>query len=203
MEYVYHGSAVPGIERLEARSVLHGTDQKIVYLTDNVPYALFYIWDEGVTGSPGKHVTGAVRGGTAYYEEQFPRQLERFYRGASGWLYSAPKTPEIRAVENREGLFYNLGNTPVQSRHIPDVYEELLRHEAAGELVALRFEEQTQRRQDELIGLAAEAVVRADFYREDEVQRAFMKKYFARAGNGRKQGIQQRTKKEASQWRTN
>lgn len=181
MEYVYHGSAVPGIERLEARSVLHGTDRRIVYLTGSVPYALFYIWDEGRIGSPIKHVTGWVKGGTAYYEEQSPRQLERFYRGTSGWLYSAPKTPEMGTVENRESLFYNLGDTPVQSRQVPDVYEELLRHEAAGELVVLRFEEQTEQRQDELTGLIAEVIVRADFYREDEVQQAFMKKYFSRA----------------------
>ena len=152
-----------------------------MYLTDNIPYALFYIWDEELTGSPIKHVTGWVKDGTAYYEEQFPRQLERFYRGASGWLYSAPKMPEMGAVENREGLFYNVGDTPVRARHIPDVYEELLRYEAAGALVVLRFEVQTEQRQNELISLIAEAIMRADFFQEDKVQRAFMKRYFSQA----------------------
>ena len=178
MEYLYHGSAVPGIKTLEARSILHGTDQRIIYLTGSVPYALFYIWDEGLTGSPVKHVTGWVKDGAAYYEEQAPRQLERFYRGVSGWLYRAPKGPEARAVEGRESLFYRVGDTPVEAEYIPDVYEALLRHEAAGELVVLRFEEQTQRRQDELTGLIAEVIIRAGFYNGDETQRAFMKRYF-------------------------
>lgn len=180
MDYLYHGSATAGITALEARSTLHGTDKRIVYLTDNVPYALFYVWDEGLTGSPVKHVTGWVKDGAAHYEEQFPHQLERFYRGAQGWLYRTPKG-DAQAVEGREGLFYAEGDAPVEAEHIPDVYEALLRHEAAGRLRVLRFVEQTRERQEELIGLIAEAIVRADFYREDEVQRAFMQKYFTQA----------------------
>ena len=180
MEYLYHGSAVPGIQALEARSTLHGTDKRIVYLTDNIPYALLYVWDEGLTGSPVKHVTGWVKDGIAHYEEQFPHQLERFYRRASGWLYRTPKG-DAQAVEGREGLFYMEGDTPVEAERVPDVYEALLRHEAAGRLRVLRFVEQTRERQEELVGLIAEAIVRAGFYREDETQQAFMKKYFPQA----------------------
>ena len=180
MEYLYHGSAVPGIQALEARSTLHGTDKRIVYLTDNIPYALFYVWDEGLTGSPVKHVTGWVKGGAAHYEEQFPHQLKRFYRGASGWLYRTPKG-DARAVEGREGLFYAEGDAPVEAAYIPDVYEALLRHEAAGELRVLRFVEQTRERQEELVELIAQVILRADFYREDSVQRAFMQRYFTQA----------------------
>ena len=52
-------------------------------------------------GSPVKYVTGWVRHGIAYYEERFPHQLERFYRGASGWLYRTPKG-DARADSYRE-----------------------------------------------------------------------------------------------------
>lgn len=180
MEYLYHGSAVPGLEALEARSTLHGADKRIVYLTDNVPYALFYIWDEGVTGSPVKHVTSWVKDGIAHYEEQFPHQLERFYRGVSGWLYRTPKG-DAQVVEGREGLLYTEGDAPVEAAYVPDVYEALLRREAAGELHVLRYAEQSRLRQEELTGLIAEVIRRADFYREDGVQRAFMQKYFTRA----------------------
>lgn len=45
MDYVYHGSSVAGITALEARSKLHGSNDNIVYLTGNIPYALMYIWD--------------------------------------------------------------------------------------------------------------------------------------------------------------
>lgn len=180
-EYVYHGSAVPGIERLKARSVLHGTDRRIVYLTDNIPYALFYIWDAGITGYGGKHVTGWVKDGVAYYEEQFPGQLAEFYRGASGYLYYAPRTAEMGTVENRESMFYSVGDTPVQARRIPDVYEELLRYEASGELVVLRFEERTPERREALVELIAQDIAEAGVYEGDEAQRAFMKKYFSQA----------------------
>ena len=180
MEYLYHGSAVPGIQALEARSTLHGTDKRIVYLTDNIPYALFYVWDEGLTGSPVKHVTGWVKGGEAHYEEQFPHQLKRFYRGVAGWLYRTPMR-DAQVVEGREGLFYAEGDVPVEAAYIPDVYGELLRHEAAGRLRVLRFVEQTRERQEELVELIAQVIFRADFYREDSVQRAFMQRHCAQA----------------------
>ena len=180
MEYLYHGSAVSGIQSLEARSTLHGTDRRIVYLTDNAPYALFYIWDEGLTGSPVKHVTAWVKDGAAHYEEQFPHQLERFYSGASGWLYRTPRG-DAQAVEGREGLFYREGNAPVEAEYVPDVYQALLRWEAAGRLRVLRFTEQAPERQDEITGLIAQVIVRSGFYREDGVQRRFMKTYFPQA----------------------
>lgn len=180
MKYLYHGSAVPGIEALEARSILHGTDRRIVYLTDSIPYALLYIWDEGRTGSPVKHVTGWVKDGAAHYEEQFPHQLRRFYEGVSGWLYRTPRG-DARAVEGREGLLYLEGDAPVEAEYVPDVYRALLGHEAAGRLRVLRFTEQTPARQDELTGLIAQVIVQAGFYRGDGVQERFMKTYFPQA----------------------
>jgi hypothetical protein len=68
-EYLYHGSDYSGITELEARSKLHNTDKKVVYLTDNIPYALYYIWDEKHHGYSEKHVTGWIKNGVAYYEE--------------------------------------------------------------------------------------------------------------------------------------
>lgn len=181
MEYVYHGSAVPGIKALKAGSTLHGTDKQAVYLTGSVPYALLYIWDEGVTGWAGKYVTAGIVGGKVYYEEQFPNQLERFYKGASGWLYYAPRTPEMGTVDNRESMFYSVGDTPVQARCVPDVYEELLRYETAGELVVRRFEARTPERREALVEMTAQVIAEAGFYEEDRERQAFMKKYFSQA----------------------
>lgn len=181
MEYVYHGSAVPGIKALKARSVLHGTDEQVVYLTDSVPYALLYIWDKGVTGWGGKHVTAGVVRGQIYYEEQVPNQLERFYKGASGWLYYAPRTPEMGAVDNRERMFYSPGDTPVQARYVPDVYRELLRYEAAGELVVRRFEARTPERREALVEMMAQVIAEAGFYEGDRERQAFMRRYFTQA----------------------
>ena len=41
MQFLYHGSAAAGISALEPRSRLHGSDKQVVYLTDNIPCALF------------------------------------------------------------------------------------------------------------------------------------------------------------------
>ena len=182
MEYLYHGSSVPGIIELEARSHLHSTGAKVVYLTSSIPYALFYIWDSARTGYSGKHVTGSIRSGVAVYEEQFPDQLKTFYQGVSGYLYRIPFTDEVQAINSRDGLFFQTGNAVVAGvEFIPDVYAELLKYEASGQLRVLRFTEQSSDRQEELISLIAEAIRRSSFYENDEAHRSFMMKHFAQA----------------------
>ena len=68
-EYLYHGSDYSRITELEARSKLHNTDKKVVYLTDNIPYALYYIWDEKHNGYSRKHVTGWIKNGIDKFEK--------------------------------------------------------------------------------------------------------------------------------------
>jgi hypothetical protein len=96
MKYLYHGSYVSGIQELKANSKLHDTEQNVVYLTDNIPYALFYIWDAEYNGMPGKYVTGWLKDGIAYYEEQFPEQLKTLYQGVCGYLYHIAMTSNFQ-----------------------------------------------------------------------------------------------------------
>ncbi len=95
MDYLYHGSIISGIKYIKPNSRLHGSDKEVVYLTDNIPYALFYIWDKEHNHYSGKHVTAWIKDGTAYYEEQFPNQLKTFYKGVSGYLYVSAFTSDI------------------------------------------------------------------------------------------------------------
>ena len=179
MDYLYHGSSTPGITALEARSRLHGTDKMVVYLTDCVPYALFYVWDSQHTGSGRKHVTGACRNGQAIYEEQFPDHLRTFYQGVSGYLYRIPHTDAIQTVENRDGLFWQEGNAAVADAvFIPDVYTELMKYEATGQLRVLRFNEQTDARKAELTGMIATAIRQNNFFEGDDEQQQFMQTHF-------------------------
>jgi len=181
-EYLYHGTNYSRIIELEARSKLHNTDKKVVYLTDNIPYALYYIWDGKHKGYSEKHVTGWIKNGVAYYEEQFPDQLKTFYKGVSGYLYCISKNSDIQSVENRECLYYSLENTVVAKvDYILDVYEELLKYEASGKLKVLRYNEQSEKRQDELIDLIATGIVKSDFFKDDEAKAQFMKKHFVKA----------------------
>lgn len=178
----YHGSAVAGITRLKACSKLHDSEEIGVYLTDSIPYALFYIWDAKHTGYSGKHVTGWMKDGVAYYEEQFPDQLQTFYQGVSGYLYGIEECKMIQPVANRDNMFFGAGDVAiVDTMPISDVYSELLRHESEGKLVILRYREQTLERQNALIDMMAQAIIRNDFYKGNMEKQAFMKKYFVDA----------------------
>lgn len=179
---LYHGSITSGIAALEARSRLHGTDKMVVYLTDSIPYALLYIWNSSHTGYFGKYVTGGFRNGQTFYEEQFPDQLRTFYQGVSGYLYRIPRTNQMHAMINRPGLFWQERNAAVADvRFIPDVYEELLKYEAAGEIRILRFTEQTAERQAELTEMIAAYIRQSNFFPDDHEQQRFMKRNFSAA----------------------
>lgn len=87
MDFLYHGSSPQGINVLKPLSKLHGSNQKAVYLTENIPHALVYIWDSIKIGTCQKWVTCGLKNGIVYYEEQFPNQLQTFYEGVEGYIY--------------------------------------------------------------------------------------------------------------------
>lgn len=188
--YLYHGSHIEGIKSLNAYSVLHGTDKRVLYLTDNIPYALLYVWDSEHNFCTDKHVTGWVKGGIAHYEEQFPDQLETFYGGVSGYLYCVKGKTGIKAYEERECIYYSACDETVDDViYVPDVYEELLRYESLGEFEVRRFNEQSPERQEELTNMIAQVILRSDFYKNDSGKATFYRKYFGssweRAANGK------------------
>ncbi len=181
MEYLYHGSAVGGIGKLRAGSPLHGAKRRVLYLTDSIPYALFYIWDPKRTGFQYKHITAWLEAGQANYEEQFPGQLQAFYQGASGWLYRVEKASEMEEVKGREGLFAAQEEAPAAgAEFIPDVYEALLSHEAGGLVKIWRFEERPPEKQEELTRRIAQCLVQNDFFQGQE-EAGFYRRFFPEA----------------------
>ncbi len=181
MDYLYHGSIVSGIDRIKPYSLLHGSKEKALYLTDNIPYALFYIWDGEHNHYSGKHVTAWVKNNTAYYEEQFPDQMKCFYKGVSGYLYVVPYSSDICAVEKRESLYYSLNSVSTEREdYIHDVYDELIKYELLGELKVLRFNEQSEKRQNELIDLVAASIVNENCF-DDKEKAGFYERYFKEA----------------------
>lgn len=181
MDYLYHGSIIAGINRIEPRSILHNTDKKVVYLTDNFPYALFYIWDKEHNHYEGKHVTAWIKDGTAYYEEQFSNQLKTFYKDVSGYLYIVPFSSDIKQMENRECLYYSSENILAERcEYIPDVYDELLKYEALGKLKIRRYDEQSAQRQNELTDMIAAAIIKEDCF-NDKAKSEFYKRYFSKS----------------------
>ena len=182
MKNYYHGSSIGSITQLKACSSLHITGEKVVYLTDNLPYALFYIWDAEHNGCSIKHVTGWTKNDFAYYEEQFPDQLKTFYQGVSGYVYCISDCADIHAVENRNNMFYCTGDSTVtEAIYIPDVYGELLKYEAEGKFVVRRYNEQSAERQKELIDFMAQGIIHEGFYTANKEKQEFMKKHFSKA----------------------
>lgn len=145
---LYHGSIIGNITELSANSGLHGkTNQKTAYLTDCRPYALLYIWDSNRNIKQGKHVTGWIKDGIVYYEEQFPNQLKTFYDGVGGYLYVVNDTALCAPVNDRESMWFSLNNIKIDdAEYIPNVYDELYKCINTGVLKVIRFEEITNER---------------------------------------------------------
>lgn len=183
MSFFYHGSITSGIKQLNPFSTLHGTDKKAVFLTDNIPYSLFYIWDKNHNHHEGKHVTAWIKNGSAYYEEQFPDQLRTFYSGVSGYLYIVSPCPDIFAVEGREGLFYSTEAVAAEKEEfISDVYDELIKYVTVGKLTVKRFNEQSEKRKSELTDMISQVIVKNDYVKNPDTPEAeFYKRYFADA----------------------
>lgn len=182
MRNFYHGSIIPGITQLDARSKLHNSEEKVVYLTDNVPYALYYIWDAERNEYDGKYVTGWMKNGIAYYEEQFSDQLRTFYQGVSGYLYRIADRSDIKPVEGWENMYYSKESVMIaETVYIDDVYEELLKCETEGKFVVLRYNEQSVERQDELVDFIAQGIIRSGFFEENKQKQKFMKKHFPKS----------------------
>ena len=182
MEFLYHGSAKPGITELETRSALHNSEKAVIYLTDCIPYALCYIWDAEHNGYSGKHVTAWIQDGITCYEEQFPHQLAVFYQGVSGYLYRIGKHCGMQPVQEREGVYASLEKVNVAGAEwIPDVYEALMQQEQLGFFKIFRYHEQSEQRQNELIDFMARAIVKSGFYRSDPLRAKFMQRHFSEA----------------------
>ena len=180
--YLFHGSFASGIETLHATSKLHGTeDTKVVYLTANPVYALFYIWDAIHNKRTGKYVTCFIKNGKVYYEEQFPDQLKSFYQGVSGYLYCIPHTEDFARVEGWEDMWYSPKDAGIaEVRFIPDVYEELMKYEREGKLEVITHEKVAPERIKDLYKYMAQKLVNNGLLETPDCEEAvFCQTYFA------------------------
>ena len=178
----YHGSAVANLAELQPLSKLHQSEEQVVYLSSHLPYVLFYIWDTEKTGFSRKWVTGWLKDGVAYYEEQFPGQLRAFYEGVRGYVYSVMPSGEIQSMPQREDLFYSTEPVKVyRTQEIPDVYQLLLQYEREGKFKLLRFEDAAPEKREELIDRIAAYIRENKLARQDSEQSRFMKKHFVDA----------------------
>ena len=175
----YHGSAVANLTELQPLSKLHQSEEQVIYLSSNLPYVLFYIWDTEKTGSSRKWVTAWIKDGIAYYEEQFPGQLRAFYEGVRGYVYSVLPGDSVRSMSQREDLFYSCDPVKVyRTQEIPDVYQMILQYEREGKFKLLRFEDAPPEKQEELIDRIATYISESKLTEQNTEHSRFMRKYF-------------------------
>ncbi len=181
---LYHGSITVDIKELTANSFLHGShNQKVVYLTDNRPYAMLYIWDSNRNIKQGKHVTAWIKDGVVYYEEQFPNQLKTFYDGVDGYLYVVKDTTLFSPVNDRESMWFSPNNIKIDiAEYIPNVYDELCKYINAGGLKVIRFEDVDSERINKLYDWIADRIISKQLLENsDDSDAAFYQKFFSKA----------------------
>lgn len=181
---LHHGTFASGLHTLKPLSQLHNSDQNVVYLSSSIPYVLLYIWDCSKTQYSRKWVTGWQSGGITYYEEQFPGQLEAFYKGVHGYVYDIRPCDGIQPVPQREDMFYSVQPLSVyRINEIADVYQELLRYEEQGIFKLLRFEEASAEKQAELTDRIATYIDQNNLLNQNNETSRFMKRYYRQAWN--------------------
>lgn len=184
MNFLYHGSAFADIHIIKAESALHGTDHtKVVYLTDNLPYSLFYIWDSKHNIKKGKHVTAWIKDGVVYYEEQFRGQLEAFYKGVSGYVYCVERSEQFKPVNNREAMWFCETDAPVQKVYcISDVYSEILNYAKDGKVKIMNFDDVSKERIADLYSIITQRIIKNGLLNNEDLEDArFYQTFFKKA----------------------
>ncbi|MBQ3099996.1 MAG: hypothetical protein IJC50_03290 [Clostridia bacterium] len=184
MGILYHGSVIANIHTIKAESTLHGTDNtKVVYLTDNLPYSLFYIWDSNHNIKSSKHVTAWIKNGIVYYEEQFEGQLEAFYKGVSGYLYCVESNQNFKRVENRESMWFSEINSAVfETICVSDVYTEIMKYVKVGKVKIINFADVPKERITELYNIITQRIIKSDLLKNtDSADAKFYQTFFRKA----------------------
>lgn len=170
----YHGSPVADITELGTRSFTHDdTKSSAVYFTPNRAYALFYIRDLDVN-----YVTcGVTAEGYIRYDERFSGQLKTLYSGRSGYLYKCVNNGSFEQTQTRD-VWVSKNPIGIESvEFIPDVYKEILKYEATGDIKVIRYETLTDEEKHDIYrmivcslyksGLTDKNTTKANFYRDN------------------------------------
>lgn len=180
--YLYHGSHIQNIEKLIANSKQHnGNEDKVVYLTSNYAYSLFYIWDSVKNYRTKKYITTYIKDRIVYYEEQFPNQFYEFYNNVKGYVYYVEKSDKF--LNGSEESFYISNNDidVIKSDYIDNVYKKILEYVDKGLVKILYFNEQSEQRQNYLIEMIVTVILKKQLIGSNNEDELFFKKYFSEA----------------------
>jgi len=132
----YHGTVIGGLNTILANAVSHVDGSKVAYFTTDRIYALVCCrsrQENFVTMGPDQT-------GTQHYFERFPNQLKTLYEGKEGFLYQPISADNLK---NTKGHTWECPNdVPViLKEHVQDIYAEIIKEEAAGNVIIHRYDE--------------------------------------------------------------
>ena len=131
----YHGSVIGGLDVILANATSHVDGSSVAYFTTDRVYALVCC-----RSRQENFVTMGPRDGIQHYFERFPDQLKVLYDGKEGFLYQPVST--VTLTNTKGHTWESPVNVPViLVEHIPNVYPEILREEAAGNVIVHRYAE--------------------------------------------------------------
>ncbi len=179
---LYHGSVVPNITELLTYAKSHDGKRNILYLTDSLPYSLFYIWDSKHNFKKGKHITCWIKNGIVYYEEQFKNQLKRFYDGVSGYVYVVNNSKAFKQVSDRESMWFSYNNVSVfEVVYVPNVYDEIQKYVAEGKIKIISYEQADSNRIDDLYEHISERIIKENLLNTPDCEDAlFYRTFFSK-----------------------
>ena len=132
---LYHGSVFGGLDVILANAKSHVDENKVAYFTTDRVYALVCCRTR-----EENFVTMGPKDGVQHYFERFPDQLKVLYDGREGYLY---QPLSVRGLKKGKGnSWVSREDVPVSLKeHIPNVYPEILKEEAAGNVIIHRYGE--------------------------------------------------------------
>lgn len=134
-QYLLLGSISMGLDIILANAKSHADGSKVAYFTSDRFYALVCC-----RGREENFVTMGLKDGVQHYYERFPDKLKIMYEGKEGFLY---RPASGAGLTNTSGhTWESHAHVPaVLHEYIPDIYAEILREEAEGNVIVHRYGE--------------------------------------------------------------
>ena len=129
----FHGTVIGGLDTILANAKSHVDGSKVAYFTTDRVYALVCC-----RSRQENFVTMGLRDGIQTYFERFPDQLKVLYDGKEGFIY---RPVSAETLKNTRGHSWESSvDVPVVLlEHIHNVYAEILKEEAAGNVMIRRY----------------------------------------------------------------
>jgi len=128
------------------------------------------------------HVTcGVSSSGVVIYDEQFPNQLEKMYKGRNGYLYTCADSSQVTAGHTK-GVWVLREPAKISAvEHIKDVYSEILDAENAGKVRVNRYESLSDERKAEITEMMKDYIIEGNFLLSDSPKARFFAENFPQA----------------------